>query len=401
MARRKTLFILSLAIICFSFISSFFCTSVYAETKIKASQIEGPIATFNLKRVGSNQGGNVTKDSYVFLDCKRNHCSKDALIRVFNKKSCKQTKSMSWSGGRLSGLFAGWSNGTISLINNGSRVGCRNAKSNSHSGCATPPTLSFSRQGTGQGASYYYNNHTYKVAGYTQAYIAVRGGGGTSYYLVPKSSVGGKSLEPEGISVDHSTGDVYISYDRKKTKNHPRQIQFWKIKAGVLKGTKKLKTSSPTICKADGTSSDKPSSDNNDSGSNSPGGTAGPSTPHPDPKQAPTPDYDGSVESTFFGNFTDEGNGCGTFMILNFILEILAWGIGIAALVGILISGILYMTARDNPEQVIKAKNRIVQIVIGFALYATLWAALNWLLPGGQFTISTQCKETTSQESKI
>ena len=86
-------------------------------------------------------------------------------------------------------------------------------------------------------------------------------------------------------------------------------------------------------------------------------------------------------------------------MILNFILEILAWGIGIAALVGILISGILYMTARDNPEQVIKAKNRIVQIVIGFALYATLWAALNWLLPGGQFTISTQCKETTSQEN--
>ena len=85
-------------------------------------------------------------------------------------------------------------------------------------------------------------------------------------------------------------------------------------------------------------------------------------------------------------------------MLLNFIIEILTWGIGIAALVGILIAGIIYMTASGEPEKVIKAKNRIVQIVIGLALYATLWAALNWLLPGGQFTISTQCEKITSQE---
>lgn len=396
MIRRQISLRLGLAVVCFSFISLLFCSSVYAETKIKASQIEGPIATFNLKRVGSNQGGNVTKDSYVFVDCNRDHCKKNALIRVFNKKSCKQTKSMNWNGGRLSGIFAGWSNGTISLINNGSRVGCRNSKSNSQSGCATPPGLSFARQGTGQGASYYYNNHTYKVAGYTQAYIAVRGGGSTSYYVVPKSAVGNKSLEPEGISVDHDTGDVYISYDRKKTSSHPRQIQFWKIKGGVLKGTKRLKNSSPTICKADGSSSGG-SDSGSDSGSSG-GGSATPSTPRPDRQEAPTPDYDGSVETTFFDNFKDKGDGCGTFMLLNFIIEILTWGIGIAALVGILIAGITYMTAGGEPGKVIKAKNRIVQIVIGLALYATLWAALNWLLPGGQFTISTQCEKITSQE---
>ena len=363
-------------------------TSAYGAITIKKNQIEGPIATFNLKRAGANQGGNVTKDNYVFLDCNRDHCSNNALVRVYNRKTCKKEKEMKWSGGRLSGLFAGWSNGTVTLVNMGGQKGCLHVKGNKS--CATPPGLSYSAGGTSQGASYYYNNHTYKVAGYHEGHIAVRGSGGTTYYRVPKSSVGGRDLEPEGISIDHDTGDAYIAYDNDKTSKHPRQIQFWKIKAGVLKGTKKLKDSNPTICKANGSSSGgttKPTTS----------GRALPTTPRPERQQAPEPDYDGTIETTLYGTLQDDSEGCGIFMILNLIVEILTWGIGILTLIGLLVSGIMYMSAKGDPERVIKAKRRIVEILIGVAMYATLWTLLNFLLPGGQFTISTQCEQAASK----
>ena len=48
--------------------------------------------------------------------------------------------------------------------------------------------------------------------------------------------------------------------------------------------------------------------------------------------------YDNSVSTTFFGDIQDDGEGCGVYMILNLILDILTYGIGIAAIIGISIS---------------------------------------------------------------
>lgn len=84
----------------------------------------------------------------------------------------------------------------------------------------------------------------------------------------------------------------------------------------------------------------------------------------------------------------DEGagnEGGGIFCILNVVLDILSYGVGIAGTLGIVISGVQYLTARDNEQQLVKAKSRIFNIVIGLILYATMAALLKFLLPGGVF----------------
>lgn len=89
--------------------------------------------------------------------------------------------------------------------------------------------------------------------------------------------------------------------------------------------------------------------------------------------------------------------------ILSLVITILTFGVGALATFGIVVSGIQYMTAQDNVEKMKKAKNRILQIVIGIFLYTVLWAFLNWLLPGGIFNGSTPISpsdpESTSPDS--
>lgn len=81
---------------------------------------------------------------------------------------------------------------------------------------------------------------------------------------------------------------------------------------------------------------------------------------------------------------TDVGtSGEGIFTVLSIILNVLTYGVGIAGVLGIVISGVQYLTARDNEQQMAKAKSRIINVVIGLAAYAVMWAFLQWLLPGG------------------
>ena len=80
---------------------------------------------------------------------------------------------------------------------------------------------------------------------------------------------------------------------------------------------------------------------------------------------------------------TDDGSAI--FSVLNIILTVLTYGVGIAGTVGIVIVGVQYMTAKDNAGQMAAAKTRLIAIVIGLAAYAVMWGFLQWLLPGGIF----------------
>ncbi|MBR2997432.1 hypothetical protein IKF33_03325 [Candidatus Saccharibacteria bacterium] len=97
------------------------------------------------------------------------------------------------------------------------------------------------------------------------------------------------------------------------------------------------------------------------------------------------------INTTFFGTLQADKEGCGVYMVLNIILTVLTFGVGIAATVGMVISAITYMSATSNPEQIIKAKKRIAGIIIGLALYACLWSLLNFLIPGGVFSGPSGC----------
>lgn len=69
--------------------------------------------------------------------------------------------------------------------------------------------------------------------------------------------------------------------------------------------------------------------------------------------------------------------------ILKFVLNLLVYGLGVAAVLGTIIAAIMYLTARDNEQQVVKAKTRLYEVVIGLVAWAVMFALLQWLIPGG------------------
>ncbi len=82
----------------------------------------------------------------------------------------------------------------------------------------------------------------------------------------------------------------------------------------------------------------------------------------------------------------NSGSGGGAlFEVLSIILNVVTYGVGAAAIIGVIITGYQYMTARDNSAQVAKAKNRLLQIVIGLVIWVFFWGILQFLLPGGLF----------------
>ena len=68
--------------------------------------------------------------------------------------------------------------------------------------------------------------------------------------------------------------------------------------------------------------------------------------------------------------------------LLKLVVNILLYGLGAAATLGVVIAGSLYLTARDNPQQVARAKMRLIEISIGLAAWAMLFGLLQFLLPG-------------------
>ncbi len=61
-------------------------------------------------------------------------------------------------------------------------------------------------------------------------------------------------------------------------------------------------------------------------------------------------------------------------------------GIGILSVFGLVIAGIQYSAAQENPQSVAAAKTRINNIIIGILIYLTMFGMLQWLIPGGIFS---------------
>lgn len=61
-------------------------------------------------------------------------------------------------------------------------------------------------------------------------------------------------------------------------------------------------------------------------------------------------------------------------------------GVGILAVFFLVIAGIQYAAAQDNPQAVSSAKTRINNIVIGIVIYMVMFGLLQWLIPGGAFS---------------
>lgn len=90
----------------------------------------------------------------------------------------------------------------------------------------------------------------------------------------------------------------------------------------------------------------------------------------------------GGVQTSIINcNETDAKSGI--FAILGMVLNILTFGVGIAATVGFIFCGYQYMTSKNEPAVIAKIKTRILNIMIGLLAYAMFWAIIALLLPGG------------------
>ena len=367
-----------------------FATSVYADITITKSQIT-KVADFTLDNK-ANAGGTITKGYYVFPDTRGLHGG-PGVIKAVSRSTCKTTSSVKIGSVYLSGLYNKWGTNYVTLIGMGKQKGCyklNGSKLQKASGCTTPPGRTLVYQGTSQGNTATFNNYVFKVAGYNGGIIGVwtNSGRRVATYKIPKSVV---NAEPENISIDGETGEVYINYAKKS--NGKRHSLWYKINSSVFsKYTGKKGKSNPTICKGNKDQSKTPinsSTHTSSSSSSKPSSSTTTST-----STTPESTYDGSVDTNFFGHIQDDSNGCGVFMLLNLIIDILTFGIAIAATIGVAVSGITYLTAKDNEQQTTKAKRRIYEIVIGLVAYAVLYAALKFLLPGG-FNSNQTCIKTT------
>ena len=101
--------------------------------------------------------------------------------------------------------------------------------------------------------------------------------------------------------------------------------------------------------------------------------------------------------STIFLNCSEGGDGS-VYHVVVLIIDILSIGIGILGLIGVLTFGIMYLTAGTDASKAAKARRRFFEVLIGLALYASLYGIAKWLLPGGTFNgWETDAKEDSIQ----
>jgi hypothetical protein len=77
----------------------------------------------------------------------------------------------------------------------------------------------------------------------------------------------------------------------------------------------------------------------------------------------------------------------GVWGVLMAAINIMTAGVGIMAVGAIAYGGVLYSTSGGSAEQTKKAITIITNTVIGLVCFLLMWAILNFLLPGGAFTI--------------
>lgn len=82
------------------------------------------------------------------------------------------------------------------------------------------------------------------------------------------------------------------------------------------------------------------------------------------------------------GEFCPGDDGSGIGYILNIVVTVMTFGVGALGVLGILISGIQYMTANGNEMVMRKAKRRLIEVVVGLVAYGLIYALLSWLIPG-------------------
>ncbi|MBR3322793.1 TrbC/VirB2 family protein [Candidatus Saccharibacteria bacterium] len=67
--------------------------------------------------------------------------------------------------------------------------------------------------------------------------------------------------------------------------------------------------------------------------------------------------------------------------IVSLVINVLTGGVVVAGTIGLIVCGVMWMTARDNENQVATAKRRMMEIVIGIVAWVLIYALANLFIP--------------------
>lgn len=132
------------------------------------------------------------------------------------------------------------------------------------------------------------------------------------------------------------------------------------------------------------------------------GGSGGGSGSDPDPASVKEPDADtGSCTSILPWCNKDDTDGSSIKEMIKFVISVMTGAVVIAGTIGIIICGVMMMTARDNEAQVAKAKGRLIEIVIGIIAWGLIAVLINFFIPQSESTTNEVVgTETTINEEK-
>lgn len=68
------------------------------------------------------------------------------------------------------------------------------------------------------------------------------------------------------------------------------------------------------------------------------------------------------------------------------LVRTLSYGVGLAIVISLIVSGIQYSTSEGNAETTQASKNRIQSAVVGLVIYIFAFSLVQYLVPGGLFT---------------
>ena len=104
------------------------------------------------------------------------------------------------------------------------------------------------------------------------------------------------------------------------------------------------------------------------------------------------------VDTALFGRVCDYCDGGAIYKIVAYCVDIVTVLIGVFAVLGIIIVGIMYMTSAGDVARQTKAKRRLLDIVIGIICWGVFFGVLEFMIPGGVLnstldTSTTSCPE--------
>ena len=89
-----------------------------------------------------------------------------------------------------------------------------------------------------------------------------------------------------------------------------------------------------------------------------------------------------TTPSSSCDDITDPSS-CQAVETFNAVLNFLALLVVPLCGVILIVAGIQYSTARNEPKALAEARMRIYKVVLALVMFISLWSFLKWLLPGG------------------